>query len=388
MILARNHTRYLTTSGLALALLLAVPRSSLLAQTPPPPKPAPDVLILNDDEKLVGHFVRANHGDVRFKSDALGEVVVPWSKVKELRATGPYTVVGKDIKLGRRSDTSKLPKGSLEATAKRIEVTGAPGAPPSTVAVADATHIIESKEFEQQVMHNPGLGEDWTGSIHAGASLVEATQQSRSFNGGFSLVRAVPFETWLDPRDRTLVNFNFSSGAVKQTGAAEIKTDIVHGGLEHDEYFSARRMYGFAQATFDHNYSQGLDLGSQAGGGIGWTVVKSAADVLDGKASITYLNQSFDGAASLNKSLAASNFAEAFTRKFKHGIVLAQTFSATPTWSIMNDWLANASATLTVPAYKRLNIAMGVIDSYLNNPPAGFKKNSFQLNTGLTYSFK
>jgi hypothetical protein len=110
--------------------------------------------------------------------------------------------------------------------------------------------------------------------------------------------------------------------------------------------------------------------------------------VLDTKVSITYLNQSFDGTASLNKSLAASNFAEALTHKFKHGVVLAQAFSATPTWNIMQDWLANASATLTVPAYKRLNIAMGVIDSYLNNPPAGFKNNSFQLTTGLTYSFK
>jgi hypothetical protein len=374
-------------AGLGLALLLAMPRPNLLAQTTPP-KPAPDVLILNDDEKLVGHFIRANRGDVRFKSDLLGEVVVPWSKVKELRATGPYTVVGKDIKLGRRSDTSKLPKGSLDATSKQIVVNGAPGAPSSTVAVAEATHVIESKLFEQQVMHSPGLAENWTGSLHAGASLVEATQQSRSFNGGFSLARAVPFETWLDARDRTLVDFNFSNGVVKQTGAAEIKTDIVHGGLERDEYFSTRRMYGFAQATFDHNYSQGLDLGSQVGGGIGRTVVKTAANVLDAKASITYLNQSFDGTASSNKSLAASNLAEAFTHKFKHGVVLAQSFSLTPTWNIMEDWLSNASATLTVPAYKRLNIAMGVIDSYLNNPPAGFKNNSFQLTTGLTYSFK
>jgi hypothetical protein len=381
--------RHRTLAIPAMAAWLALPLAHLLAQTPPPkPQAQPDVLILNDDEKLVGHFVRSNGGDVRFKSAVLGEVTIPWSKVKELHAAGPYTVVGKDIKLGRSSDTSKLLKGSLAATAKQITVTGAPGVAPATVAVADATHVIESTEFEQQVMHTPGLGEDWTGGIHAGAALVEATQQSRSFTGGFDLVRAVPMETWLDPRNRTLVGFNFVSGVVKQTGTPEIKTDIVHGGLEHDEYFSTRRMYGFAQATLDHNYSQGLDLGSQVGGGIGWTAVKSAANVLDAKASITYLNQRFDGSSSLDKSLAASNFAEAFTHKFHHGVVLAQTFSATPTWNETADWLANASATLTVPAYKRLNISLGAIDSYLNNPPPGFKKNSFQLTTGLTYAFK
>lgn len=383
----RNRARKLTMAGLSLAAWLAVPRANLLAQTAPP-KPAPDVLILNDDEKLVGHFVRSNHGDVRFKSTMLGEVVIPWSKVKELHAAGPYTVVGKDVRLGRGSDTSKLPKGSVDATAKQITVTRAVGTAPATVAVADATHVIDSKEFEQQVMHNPGLTEGWTGAIHAGAALVDATQQSRSFNGGFALARAVPAQGWLDPRDRTLVDFNFSNGVVKQEGAAEIKTDIIHGGLERDEYFSTRRMYGFAQATFDHNYSQGLDLGSQVGGGIGWTAVKSAANLVDAKASLTYLNQSFDGTSSLNKGLAASNFAEAFTHRFKHGVVLAQTSSATPTWNHTNDWLANASATLTVPAYKRLNIALGAIDGFLNNPPSGFKKNSFQLTTGLTYAFR
>jgi len=382
-----NYTLNLVMAGLGLAACLAMPLASLQAQTAPPKLP-PDLLILNDDEKLVGHFVRSTSADLRFKSDMLGEVTIPWSKVKELRAGGPYTVVGKDIKLGRRSDTSKLLKGSLEATAKQITVTAAPGAAPATVAVADAAHVIESTEFEQQVMHSPGPGEDWAGSINAGATLVNATQQSRTFSGGFALVRAVPIEAWLDPRERTLVDFNFASGVIKQPGAAEIKTEIIHGGLERDEYFFTRRMYGFAQATFDHNYSQGLDLGTQVGGGLGWTAVKSSANVLDAKASITYLHQSFDGSTSLTKSLVASNFAEAFTHKFKHGVVLAQTASATPTWNITEDWLANASIGLTVPAYKRLNIALGAVDSYLNNPPPSFKKNSFQLTTGLTYTFK
>ncbi|HEY9140423.1 MAG TPA: DUF481 domain-containing protein [Bryobacteraceae bacterium] len=384
---SQNHSRRLMMTGLGLAAFLAMPRAGLLAQTAPP-KPPPDTLVLNDDEKLVGHFVRSNGGDLRFKSDMLGELTIPWSKVKELRAAGPYTIVGKDIKLGRHSDTSKLPKGSLEATDKQITVTAAPGAAPTAVPVADAAHVIESTEFEQQVMHNPAFDEDWTGSISAGATLVEATQQSRTFSGGFALVRAVPIESWLDPRNRTLVDFNFASGIEKQPGATEIKTDILHGDLERDQYFSTHRMYGFGQASFDHNYSQGLDLGAQLGGGLGWTVVKSAANVLDVKASMVYLHQSFDGSTSEHKSLAASNFAEAFTHKFKHGVVLAETASVTPTWNITNDWLANASIGLTVPAYKRLNIALGAIDSYLNNPPPNFKKNSFQLTTGLTYTLK
>ena len=383
----QTNTRHLIAAGLGLAAWLAVPRANLMAQTPPP-KPPPDVLILSDDEKLVGHLVRSNGDGVKFKSDILGEVTVSWSKVKELRATGPYTVVGKDIKFGRRPDISKLPKGSLDATAKQITVTAAAGAAPQTVAVTDAAHVIESNEFEQQVMHNPSLVEDWTGSVRAGLAVVQATQESRTFTGGFSLARAVPIETWLDPRNRTLVDFNFVNGVITQPATPEIKTDIIHADLERDEYFSTRRMYGFAQANVDHNYSQGLDLGAQAGGGLGWTVVKSSANVLDAKASMTYLHQSFSGPNAVDKSLAASNFAEAYTHKFGHGVVLAETASVTPTWNMMSDWLANASIALTVPAYKRLNIALGVIDSFLNDPPAGFKKNSLQSTIGLTYTLK
>jgi hypothetical protein len=383
----QNHTRHLMIAGLGLAAWLAAPGANLLAQAPPP-KPPPDVLILNDDEKLVGHFVRSSGGDVKFKSDILGEVTVPWSKIKELRAAGPYTVVGKDIKVGRKSDISKLPKGSLDATAKQITVAGAEGTAPQNVLVADAAHVIESTEFEQQVMHNPSLAEDWTGAVRAGLAVVQATQQSRTFTGGFSLARAVPIETWLDPRNRTLVDFNFVNGVIRQPNTPEIKTAIIHADMEHDEYISARRMYAFAQVNFDHNYSQGLDLGSQLGGGLGWTMVKSAADVLDAKASMTYLHQSFSGTNSVDKSLAASNFAEAYTHKFPHGVVLAETASATPTWNMMNDWLANASIALTVPAYKRLNIALGIIDGFLNDPPAGFKKNSLQSTIGLTYTLK
>jgi hypothetical protein len=38
-----------------------------------------------------------------------------------------------------------------------------------------------------------------------------------------------------------------------------------------------------------------------------------------------------------------------------------------------------------MPLYKRLNASTGFIDSYLNNPPPAFRKNSVQVTFGLTY---
>ena len=47
---------------------------------------------------------------------------------------------------------------------------------------------------------------------------------------------------------------------------------------------------------------------------------------------------------------------------------------------------AIGNATLTAPFYKRLNLTVGTSDSFLNDPPPGFKKNSFQFTTGVTYT--
>ena len=38
------------------------------------------------------------------------------------------------------------------------------------------------------------------------------------------------------------------------------------------------------------------------------------------------------------------------------------------------------------PVFKNFGFSLGLIDSYLNDPPVGFKGNSVQFTTGLTYS--
>ena len=375
-----RHTLLAASTVLGAALLLA----RGYAQSP---KPQPDVLVLADDERLSGRFVRSNGGSLTFKSDMLGELTIDWSKVKELHAGGRYVVVSKGERFGPRVDLSRVPTGKIDVADKSIKVTPAAGVAPAAIPVADAAHVIEQAEFEQKVLHEPRVFEAWNGAVTAGASIVEATQQSRTFTGAISLVRAVPSESWLTSRNRTSINFSASDGFQLQPGTPKIKTAILHGDIERDEYFPASRVYGFGQAAYDHNFSQGLDLGQQYGGGIGWTVVKNAANTLDLKGGVSYLKQQFQS-SSQDKSLAASTFSEGYTHKFRRGIVLLQQLSATPTWNDTKSWLAAAGAGLTVPVYKRLNFSVNLQDNYLHNPSPGFKRNSFQAATGLTYTLR
>ena len=100
--------------------------------------------------------------------------------------------------------------------------------------------IVDQPAFQTAVTHSPGVFEDWKGTITAGASLVHATQNSETFTGAVSLVRAVPSESWLDPRNRTSFNFTDSYGEVSQPGTPTIKTSIFHADGERDEYFDGR----------------------------------------------------------------------------------------------------------------------------------------------------
>ena len=346
------------------------------------PKPDPDVLIFTNGDKLVGHLVGAAGGSVTFKSDMIGEIKVEWSKIKELHSSAKFAVIPKGVKVLHQNETA-IPQGTITVADQKVEVGSTP---PQSVPAANVANVVDEAAFQKAVMHNPNFFEDWTGTVTAGASLVEATQDSESFTGGINLIRAIPTENWLDALNRTLVDFSASYGTVSQPGSATLKTSIYHAGAERDQYFSPR-VYVFGQGSFDHNFSQGLDLQQTYSGGIGWTAIKTANQTLDVKASASYINQQFEQ-SSVNQSLIGSTFAEAYLRKLMHGIVFNEKFSATPAWNNTNAYSAIANAGLALPTYKRLSVSLNATDAFLNDPPPGFKKNSFQLTLGLAYSLR
>lgn len=353
-----------------------------LPAQPAAPKPEPDVLIFANGDKLVGHFVGSTGGSVTFNSDMLGEIHVDWSKIKELHSSTKFAVIRKGVKV-RHKDESGIPQGTVVAADQKIEVLSAP---PQSVPVADAAYVVNQEAFDRAVMHNPGLFQAWNGTVTAGASLVQATQDSRTFTGAISLVRTIPTENWLNTRNRTSVNFSASYGTVSQPGSPTLKTSIYHGDAERDEYFSPR-VFGFGQAAFDHNFSQGLDLQQTYGGGIGWTALKSSNQTLDLKASAVYINQQFQ-TSTASQSLVGSTFAELYMRKLPRGMILTEKLSATPAWNNTKAYSWNVGAGLSIPVFKRFSASINTIDNFLNDPPPGFKKNSYQFTLGLTYALQ
>jgi hypothetical protein len=363
------------------ALFLILINISLQAQT----KPEPDTLIFTNGDKLVGQLERSTGSSVTFKSDMVGEITVDWSKIREIHSDRSFAVIPKNVTFKRHADTSAIPEGKLSLADQKLTVTPPTGAP-QTVPVTEASRVVNDTDFKNAVDRQPGFFTDWKGTLTGAAALVEATQHSETFSGAVSLARLEPSEDWLTRQNRTSFDFSATYGTISQPATPEIKTDIFHVGLERDEYFSSA-FYGFAQGLLDHNFSQNLSLQQTYGGGIGWSVIKKANQSLDLKGGLTYIHQKFSIEGD-DQSLIAALVEEDYKRTLVHGMVFTQALILNPTLNNTNAFTGTASALLTLPLYKRINSSLGITDGYLHDPPAGFKKNSFQFTAGLTYSIK
>jgi putative salt-induced outer membrane protein YdiY len=358
----------------------------IFAQTAgsPPPK-NPDTLIFTNGDKLTGQLQRSKGGDVTFKSDMAGEFTVDWSKVKELHTTDHFAVIPKNVKV-ERGQTATVPQGTLTVTDQKIEVSKPQAGAPQTIPTSDAAYVIDQTTFQNAVLHEPGFLHAWTGAIAAGVSLVEATQSSNSFSGAINLVRVSPDVSWLDRRNRTIFDFNFAYGKLSEPGTPTIKTDIYYLDFERDEYLT-RRLYGFGAFALDHNFSQGLDLQQTYGGGLGFTAISNEVQELDFKASLNYIRQQFTD-STLNQNLIGSTFSERYSHRLPASILFTQGVSYSPAWNNTSAYSGQAHAGISLPLYKHFGLTLNAIDTFLNNPPPGFKKNSFQFTTALSYTIQ
>jgi hypothetical protein len=384
-------------------LLLAVSSASPVLFAAADKAPAPDVIIFTNGDRLSGKLVRAINGTVTFHSDLAGDINVSWDKIKELHSSSPFAVLEKGVIPKRKLGEGQVSIGAPTVRDQKIELTPTAAATRQipSIPVANAAYVIDQPSFDKQLLRSPGFFEAWNGTATGGVTLVKATQNQYTVNSAVTLVRTVPTVAWLTPRNRTVVDFSSSFGKITEpaftdaTGtfnpATETKSNILHGDAEHDEYFSPR-FYYLGDLSFDHNFSQSLQLQQVYGVGVGWTAIKRAKQQLDLKAVAQYESQRFfDATAGSNQNLIGATVAANYLLKLPKGIVFDQQLSFLPAFNNPHAYSATETDTLTFPAYKNLAFTVGSLDSYLNNAPVTLpptERNSFQFTVGATYTIK
>ena len=129
-----------------------------------------DVIVFKNGDQLTGTLLREIGNTVIFKSDMLGEVTVPTSKVKELRSRGSFAVFKKHEKIAL---TTKEP-GDITLSNDTITVVDPSGAP-EPVPVKDLDFVVDKPTYDKEMTGKPGIWYGWQGSIAGGANIVEST---------------------------------------------------------------------------------------------------------------------------------------------------------------------------------------------------------------------
>jgi hypothetical protein len=368
--------------ALCVALLSVAP--AVRAETK---KPEPDVVVFTNGDQLTGTVERGMGDSIVFKSDMAGEITISFAKIKELRSHGAFAVLRKDTK----TPTTNVQEGTIAYSDGKVTLTNP--ATTETVAPKDVAFIIDKNVYDKQVLARPGLLTGWKGAVTGGATFVRSTNNGSTFTAATTLVRAIPLVSYLPPKSKSIFDLSETYGkltqpVIPQTAPPSLpnvaKTDIFHSDFEQDRYFSPR-FYALGHTSFDHNFSQGLRLQQLYGLGAGWTPIQNPRQQLDLKADIHYEKQNFEP-PTVNENLVGSTLAEFYHRNLPHKIVFTESADILPAFNQTNDYSADASLGLVLPTYKRLAVSFNTTDNFLNDPAAGYKKNSFQFVTGLTYT--
>ncbi|NYF88504.1 DUF481 domain-containing protein [Tunturiibacter empetritectus] len=357
-----------------------------------PAKPAPDVIVFTNGDQLTGTLERATGDSFVFKSDVVGEITVTADKIKELHTGGKFVALKNGEKVTR---TSKTPAGITYQDSVITLADESSSRVVDTVPVKDLAVLIDGATYSKEVTGNPGIFQDWTGGVSGGVTLIESTQIGRTFTAAVNLIRLVPSVEFLPARTRDTINLLETYGKLTQpvipqttppTPDSVAKTNIFHADAEHDKYLTPR-LFGLVGLSYDHNYAQGLNLQQIYGAGIGYTVFKTPVQEFDVKADLHYERQNFVP-PSVSTDLIGSSFTELYHRVLPRKILFTESGTFIPSWNDPSIYSAIFEAGLQMPTYKRLSVSLSLQDNYLSNPAFGYKDNSFQFVTGVTYSLK
>ena len=397
---------------LSVTFLLSVvpPAFSQAAPPAPPPaaplKPPADVLVFANGDQLTGKLERVVAGNVVFASDMAGELTIPVDKVKELRSGAQFALLRKGMPVKVRVP---VPEGSVALSGGSFMVrpdtpagVTVPAGSEISVPAKEVGYLIAKPEFDKEIAGKHSFFQGWNGQVSGGATLVRSTTAATTLTAGLNLIRAIPFVAWLAPHNRTTVNVNeaygknTSPGAIPQTApptpAVTTLSSIFHADTERDEYFSPR-FYALGDVSFDHNYAQGLQLQQVYGGGVGWTPFRNARQELDIKADVHYEKQQFitepvNGTtvtSTPTMNIIGSTVFESYRRNLPRRLVFTETATVLPAFNDSNAYSANGTAALAIPVFKRLSASISTTDNFLNDPAPGYRKNSYQFVTGVTY---
>jgi len=346
-------------------------------------KPPADVLIFGNGDKLTGKILSADSAAVTFQSEVAGKVTIPWTTVRELQSASSFVAIPKGVVLVRGSEPTGTLRGKMALNKQDLELKGDDPAPVQTLPLNKVATVIPASTFTE-VNKPVGFFTNWHGRGAFGVNLTRSTQDVLGYSTGFNAVRQDPSVPWESLKSRDTIDVNYVQSKISSYGES-IDISIMNALYERD-HFITPRFYLLGIAYLERNNSQGLNLRQNYGGGPGYFLVWNERTSFEVYGALRYSYQQLTD-PSFNRSIFGGRFGEFLTHRFKSGASFSERATYYPAFNYEKDYFASFSVSLSVPVYKRLGVQISAFDNYFNEPPPGFKRNSFQSSLGLTYAF-
>jgi hypothetical protein len=372
-----------------------------VAHTDPTPAAGKDTITFTNGDTLTGKVDKVVYGNVSFHSDELGDLTIPLTKIKAMRTAAPFAVGLTTERLTKKNVAEQVPVGKIALENDSLSVMVAKSET-RNFPVADLKFMLGEPAYRRELSNASDLLYGWYGTVTLGATVVTATNSSQTYTGTVGMVRAIPTIAGLPAGSKTILNLSGTYGLAKSpeivSGGNEFqtasvtKTDILHGDLEYDKFFTPA-LFGLVGATADHNFGSGLQLQQAYGAGIGWSILRSPKNDLAVRAILQYQQQEFyngitSGLGTPTENLVGASIRETWNRTFPHSIRFNQYIRLEPTYNVVKAYSGATGAGFILPLYKSLNFSVTATDNYLGDPPEGFQRNTFQFTTGIAYVLK
>jgi hypothetical protein len=378
--------------------VLAVCGTPAYAQTA---KAGVDTITLINGDQLTGKLGKVVYGTVSFHNDVLGDLSIPLTKIKAMHTAEAFAAGAKDQYLTKKNVAMKIPVGGIALEDDTLKIMLPKGEVQSFPA-KDIGFLLEEQAFQRELHNESDFLYGWYGTATLGATVVKATNSAQTYTGTVALVRAIPTIAGLPAGSKTILNLSGTYGLAKdplivsgddvfQT-ASVTKTDILHGDLEYDKFFTPM-IFGLLNGSADHNFGNGLELQQSYGAGIGWAILRSPQNDLAVRAILQYEQQQFyngitSGLGTPTVNLVSASIGETWSRTFPHNVKFNEYVTLNPTFNVVRAYSAVAGTSLLFPVYKNLNFSVSGTDNYLGDPPEGFQRNTFQFTSGISYTLK
>jgi len=127
------------------------------ASAPTRKGPAPDYIVFDNGDRLTGTFVREVGGTVMFDSEILGNIEVPWKKIKELHTKTKLAVLNKSVTARHGLVPASIPQGTISVANNMITVQPADNTAIPLIPVKHAQYIVDEMTLKNDVPVAGGL---------------------------------------------------------------------------------------------------------------------------------------------------------------------------------------------------------------------------------------